>query len=235
MTVGDNSHHEPLDGLVHQQLITGMIEYGRCLSPAELSTALDVSQADIDSSLRRLENNHGLVLHPHECSVWMIHPFSASPSHTWIYNETGGWWAPCMWCALGIAVLVGGKLTIDARIGGEAEKVRIPVRDGHPDSPDCYVHFALPPKYAWNNVLHFCAMLLPFKTEQQIDDWSDRHGLPRGQAVPIVQAAALARAWYGKHAESDYKKWTPAQAQDIFSGIGLTGPFWALDSSSDRF
>ena len=227
--------HEPVDGLVHQHLIRGMIDDGRCPSLEELSTALAIPIEEVTAALRRLEDNHGVVLHPHGCSVWMIHPFAASPSNTWLQKEDRGWWAPCMWCALGVATLVEGQVTIHAHIGGEAESVEIPVADGYPQTGSLYAHFALPPRHVWDNVHHYCAMLLPFKSEQQIDTWSARHGLPRGMAVPIEQAGALARAWYGKHANSDYRKWTPAEARKIFADVGLTGEFWDLDSKSDRF
>lgn len=138
--------HQPLDGLVHQYLIKGMIESARCPPTDELSKGLDVPLPEIKSALQRLESNHGLVLHPHECSVWMIHPFAVSPSNTWVHKQRKGWWAPCMWCALGVTVLVGGEVTIHARIGGEAEAVEIPVRDGYPEPVEIYAHFALPPR-----------------------------------------------------------------------------------------
>ena len=86
--------HQPLDGLIHQRLVKGMIDAHCCPSPGELSKGLEVPLSDIKSSLQRLESNHGLVLHPHECSVWMIHPFAVSPSNTWIHKDHGGWWAP---------------------------------------------------------------------------------------------------------------------------------------------
>ena len=229
------STHQSVDGVVHHHLIRGMIDAGRCSSAEDLSTVLDVPIQEIKTSLRRLEENHGVVLHPHGCFVWMVHPFAVSPSNTWVQQGDRGWWAPCVWCALGVATLVGGQVTIHGRIGGEAEPVRIPIKDGHPELTGMYAHFALPPKHVWDNVHHYCSMLLPFKTEQQIDAWSTRHGLPRGEAVPILRAAALARAWYGRHADPEYRKWTPQEAQKIFADVGLTGDFWELDSSSDRF
>lgn len=227
--------HQPMDGQVHSNLIRQMIDTSCCPSANELSQLLDAPIEDINASLRRLAENHGLVLHPHECTVWMVHPFATSPTHTWVEQGDRGWWAPCMWCALGVAVLVGGDVTIHTRIGGEAEPVEITVKEGHPSTADILVHFALPPTHAWDNVHHYCAMLLPFRNEQQIDDWSGRHRLPRGTVVRIEQTAALARAWYGRHAEPSYRKWTPAEAEEIFSEVGLTGLFWQLDNDSDRF
>ena len=140
-----------------------------------------------------------------------------------------------MWCALGVATLVSGEAIIHAREGGETDSIQIPVDRGVPTLTDVLIHFALPPRKAWDNVHHYCAMLLPFRNEKEIDTWSQRYGLPRGHAIPIDQVAALARAWYGRHADSDFKKWTPAEAQKIFTEVGLTGEFWQLDSEADRF
>src|SRR5262249_57149373 len=41
-----------------------------------------------------------------------------------IFEQVRGWWAPCIWCALGVAALVGEDVVIHSRIGGEAEKPR---------------------------------------------------------------------------------------------------------------
>lgn len=227
--------HVPLDGRIHQRLINGMIDAGRCPSNDDLARACGVAPAESQASLQRLACNHGLVLHPNDDTVWLVHPFAASPSNFWVQKDGNGWWAPCMWCALGVAVLVGGTVNIHARIGGEAESIQMSVDDGYPEDIGILAHFALPPKRAWDNVHHYCAMLLPFRNERQIDDWSNRHGLPRGVAVPIAQAAALARSWYGAHANSDYRKWTLPEAQQIFSDVGLTGPFWNLGAGTERF
>jgi hypothetical protein len=53
--------------------------------------------------------------------------------------------------------------------------------------------------------------------------------------MPLAQLQALARRWYGRHLDESWVKWTPAQAAEIFQAVGLTGPFWALDRSGERF
>jgi hypothetical protein len=82
---------------------------------------------------------------------------------------------------------------------------------------------------SFDNVYHYCATVLPFRSEGDIDAWSRRHAIPRGAVVPIAQVAELARLWYGKHADRDWKKWSVAQAREIFEQVGLTGPFWDLE------
>lgn len=52
---------------------------------------------------------------------WVIHPFSLSPTATWVQADQRGWWAPCIWCALGVAALVGQDVVVHCRIGAETE------------------------------------------------------------------------------------------------------------------
>src|SRR5260221_3941875 len=191
--------HLEIDGRVHHAIIERIIAVGGAPSTDELASSFHLSPGDIEDSLRRLEENHGVVLHPHSCRPSLIHPFSLSPTAVWIEKGEQGWWAPCMWCALGVAVLVGGTVMIHARLGGEREDLDLEVKDGIPTRNDVLIHIAVPPRDAWVDVRHFCAALLPFTKEADIDQWSRRHRLPRGKAVPVKVVAELARRWYGKH------------------------------------
>jgi hypothetical protein len=211
---------------------------GHAPDVAALAAELDVRVDEVSASLRRLDDNHGLVLHPGRDQVWLAHPFSLSPTGVWVSAGARGWWAPCLWCALGIQALVGERVAIHCRVGGEAEAVVIEADQagvsGGP-SGGLIAHFPQPPRQAWDNVVHFCACLLPFRSEADLAAWCERHRLPRGVAMPLTQLQALARRWYGRHLDLDWVKWTPAQAAEIFAAVGLVGPFWALDRSGERF
>src|SRR5207253_2631101 len=100
------------------------------------------------------------------------------------------------------------------------EEVAIQVRGDIVSEGTWLAHFALPPRQAWDNVFHFCAMLLPFRSEQDIDGWAARHRLPRGQGVPLSQLYELSRRWYGRHLAEDWVKWSVAEAQEIFDQAG---------------
>jgi len=120
-------------------------------------------------------------------------------------------------------------------MAGGAEALAIQVRDGWPVSHrELVVHFAIPPARAWDNVHQHCALVLPFADAADIDEWCARHRQPRGEAVPMDQVADLARRWYGRHADPDWRKWTIAEAQRIFREAGLVGPFWDLGGGSGR-
>jgi hypothetical protein len=142
-----------------------------------------------------------------------------------------GWWAPCIWCGLGIAALVREDVVIHSRLGGEVEGIDLHVRQGAVVQDDMVVHFAVPPRNAWDNVHYYCSTVLAFESESQVEAWSIRHGIPKGAVVPISQVMSLATAWYGGHAAPDWKKWSIDQARAIFARAGLTGPFWDLPAN----
>src|SRR5581483_6199902 len=179
---------------------------------------------------------HGVVLHPHVCEPWIVHPFSLTPTLNWIESERASWWAPCVWCALGVAALAGGRVGIHTRFGAEGEALMIEVNDGVPeDVENVFVHFAVPPARAWDNVHQHCSLVLPFHSADDVRGWCERHGQSMGEVVPLIQVARLARLWYGRHADPDWRKWSIAEAQDIFTQAGLTSGFWRLESRAGKF
>lgn len=212
-------------------MIDHLLRTGAAPSLPELAAALGLSVEGAADVLRRLEDIHGIVLHPGTTDPWVIHPFSLSPTATWVASGDRGWWAPCTWCAFGVATLAGGRCTLHLRLGGEGEDLDVDTADGRSLETDLVVHFAIRPRDAWANVHHHCAMVLPFRSEPDIDAWCERHRLPRGEAVPIATVASLARAWYGRHADPDWRKWTMAEAAEVFRSVGLVGEFWELPTT----
>ena len=86
-----------------------------------------------------------------------------------------------------------------------------------------------------DRLLHGLDWVLPFRTPEQIDRWCDRHNLPKGEAVPLTQVARLARIWYGRHADWNWRKWTVAEAQAIFREAGLESDFWDLGAKQGKY
>ncbi len=222
--------------LVHYKLIQSFIDTGSCPNRSELAEHLDISVARIEQLLSELSEIHGIVLHPHICEPWVVHPFSTTPTAHWVQGPKTSWWAPCIWCALGIATLVEGEVQIHTRIGAEGEPLVIrAIRGRLVGLEDVRVHFAIPPARAWQNVHQHCSMVLPFRLGRDIDAWCARHQLPRGEDIPLHQVAQLAQAWYGKYADTNWHKWTIAEAQEIFQRSGLVSPFWDLEGKKGRF
>jgi len=158
--------------LAHHLLIESIIAQGHAPRRQKLAREMGLTLGEIEALYRGMAENHALVLHPHEPEPWIIHPFSLSPTGTWVEHDGRGWWAPCMWCAFGILTLASdNKGIVHTRLQGEAEDLDVRV-DGDNIAPaDLIIHFSVPPRHAWDNVHHTCATCLPFRSEAQIDQW----------------------------------------------------------------
>src|SRR5262245_41818880 len=138
---------EPILSRVHQALLLGFVRAGYPPTADELAASLGVPRAAVFAALQTLHEIHGLVLHPGTTEVWLAHPFSATPTAVWVAGPERGWWAPCLWCALGITALTASTARIHVRLGGEHEEMVLRVADGEVVD-DVVVHFALPPRRA---------------------------------------------------------------------------------------
>jgi hypothetical protein len=88
---------------------------------------------------------------------------------------------------------------------------------------------------AWNNVVHWCASVQPFRDAASAERWCHRHGYGLGELVPLDRVLALGRLWYGRHLAPDWRKWTNQEADGIFREAGLVGSFWALAQTNALF
>jgi hypothetical protein len=220
---------------IHHAVIRSFVERGVAPTADEIATALAIGVDDVRAGLHELHAGHGLVLHPDSAAIWIAHPFATAPTGVWVEAAVRGWWAPCVWCAAGIVALAASRrATIHARIGGERDVVEISVEQGSAAS-ELVVHFAIPPRDAWANVSHWCSTVQPFRSEREVDAWCARHRIPRGDVVPLSRVLELGRAWYGGHLDPSWRKWTLAQARQIFERVGLHGPFWALPDDDVTF
>jgi hypothetical protein len=56
-------------------------------------------------------------------------------------------------------------------------------------------------------------------------DWNQ----PRGAVLSLGQCWRLARAWYGPdRRSSEWRRFSPAEAEAVFIEAGLSGPFWSI-------
>ena len=230
-----SDEHLPLDSGVHRALLLRIVEEGACPPLEELAGDVGADPGAVEASLRRLEASHGVVLHPGRLEPWCVHPFSLTPTHHFVQGERRGWWAPCIWCALGVSALVGGRTRIHTRLGAESGAVAIEVEDERVEPSELVVHFATPVARAWENVHAFCAATLAFTDEEAVRGWCAHHGRELGAVVPIATVRALATQWYGGHLAPDWRKWSVDEAAQIFRSVGLTGPTWELGTTGGRF
>jgi hypothetical protein len=209
-------------------LLTGTIaERGHAPTLAELANGAGADPAAVEASLRRLHDTHSLLLHPHSCEPWIVHPFALSAAGCWVATERHGYWANCLYCALGIAASLRSDAAITTRLGGESETRIFRVKDGALIDTDGVFHLSTPVARWWDNVLFACASFQPFASEAEVDPWCERHSMPRGAVMSLEALWRFASDWYGAYLDLPWRKRSPEQVRALFDRHGLTGPFWS--------
>jgi hypothetical protein len=223
------------DSTLHELIIRFFLDHQRPPSIGEIASRFGCDEVDARRGLRALADNHGVVLHPTSDEIWVAHPFSAAPTTCVVRSGARTWWGNCIWCSLGVAHLAGGTATVETRLGAIDEQATLRIERGKLLDTGFVVHFPIPMQRAWDNVIYTCSIMLLFRDDAQVDDWSVARGIPKGDVRPIEQVWAFAAEWYGRHADANWTKWSTREAAEIFDRHGLTGPIWTLAAEAARF
>ena len=124
---------------LHFTIINQIIKKGYAPSVEDLSKLLKKSKEEIVEGLHNLQEYHGVVLHPNEPKIWVIHPFSLAPTNFYVQSQKGEWWGNCAWCSLGVAALLKEDVKISTTIGGETKQIEINIIDGEIQEKNYFV------------------------------------------------------------------------------------------------
>ena len=220
---------------LHHAIVCSFLARKRPPSVDEVAAQFGCSRDRARAALRALADDHGAVLQPGSDEIWIVHPFSAAPTTCVVKSGDCAWWGNCAWCSLGLAYLAGGNATIETRTGAIGEHATIRIEDGRLLDSDYVVHFPIPMRRAWANVVYTCSVQLLFRDEAEVDAWCATRGIPKGDVRPIERIWNFARDWYGRHADAHWTKWSTQEAAELFARHGLDGPIWALSDDGGRF
>lgn len=220
---------------LHFTILQEIIDNGFAPNVSELSKILSATENEIIKGLHDLQEYHGVVLHPNEPKVWVIHPFSLSPTNFYVKTQNGEWWGNCAWCSLGVAALLKDDVKIITTIGAETKQIEINIIDGEIREKNYFIHFPIPMKNAWDNVIYTCSNMLVFENETQIEEWTKKHNISKGDIQPIEKIWNFSKKWYGNHLNPNWKKWTIEEAKEIFNEFDLKNKIWQLEDSNERF
>ncbi len=216
----------PLDSTVRHAINMHAIQAGFAPDVKTLADTLGCPFQEVQRSLERLAEHHGVVLHPGSHRIWIANPFSFAPTAFWVSSRRGSWWANCAWCGLGIAAMLGEAASISTRAGCEGMPLDVHVDDAAVRESELLVHFAVPASKWWDNVHYTCATILFFRAIGEVDVWCRKHAIPRGEILSADQAWALAQAWYGDYLHPKWRRRTAEETRMIFNELGLTSDFW---------
>ena len=238
MTTADPDLQAPAELSAADQDLRGLLtrriaERGRAPSNAELAADAGTDEAAIEAGLQRLHGSHCLLLHPHKCMPWVVHPFAMSAGSCWVdvgehLAPERGYWANCLYCAFGIAAATGRNAVVTTRFGGERITTAYRIADGRLLDRHGIFHLSTPAAQWWDNVIFACASFQPFAREEDIDPWCERHGLPRGATMELDALWRFASDWYGAYIVEPWRKRSPWEVRALFARHGLTGEFWEI-------
>jgi hypothetical protein len=218
----------PADQQLRGLLTRAIARLGHAPSLAQLAAEAGIGIAEAEAGLRRLHDARALLLHPHKCEPWAVHPFALSPGSCWVEAAGRGYWANCLYCALGIAAALKTDARITTRLGGESRTAHYRVEAGKLLDTDGVFHLSTPARSWWDNVVHACASFQPFASEAEVDPWCERHAMPRGHVMSLDALWHFASDWYGDYLQEPWRKRTPQEVRALLDSNGLTGDFWTL-------
>lgn len=125
--------------------------YGRLVQLGRVPT-LEETGVD-EPTLRRLEDEHALVLEPDGAAFRMLAPFSGVPTPYLVEAAGRRWHANCAWDAFGIPAALGVDGQVSAVCLDCGDRLEIEVHDGSPARDDLVAHFLLPASRWWDDIV----------------------------------------------------------------------------------
>ncbi len=67
-----------------------------------------------------------------------------------------------------------------------------------------------------------------FRSEEDVQTWSEQTGVPIGSIFEPSQLWELGGRWYDDRLRPDWRRRTVEERQAILDEVGLTGNFWRI-------
>ncbi len=141
------------DQRIRREVYSHCLALGRPPTAAALASALGLSAAGVRAGLDRLAQAHVLVLQPESGEILMANPFSAVPTPFLAATPAFSAYANCIWDGLGVAAMTGQDTTIETACGDCGQALRVRLRGGALRDPGGLVHFALPARTWWDDIV----------------------------------------------------------------------------------
>jgi Alkylmercury lyase len=144
--------HSVLDKQVRHYIYDYFVKTGQAPALRHCAQTFSCSPEDIQAAYQRLADGRALVLQSNG-EILMAEPFSAVPTTFAVEVGNHAWWGNCIWDALGILAMLHEYGRVVTACGCCNDAMQVEIRNGQlADASGC-VHFAIPPKEWWKNVV----------------------------------------------------------------------------------
>ena len=142
-----------IDTEVRVQLYHDFVLTGRAPSTNRIAEALGIAEEDVRAATERLAAGKAIVLQPYSREVLMANPLCAVPTPYVVRAIERLFFGSCVWDAMGIIAMLKAEATLETSCPCCGEAMAIAVRDNQPVSPDGIIHFGLPARRWWENIV----------------------------------------------------------------------------------
>jgi hypothetical protein len=122
-------------------------------SVVETAEAFGLAEEQARAAYERLDHNHFFFLDPGTTNIRMANPFSAIPAQFTVRVGQKSYWANCAWDMLGIPAALQEDATITAEYEDTLETVVMEVKDGQVVHGGGLVHFPLPARQWYDDLI----------------------------------------------------------------------------------
>jgi hypothetical protein len=144
---------ESLDLTVRRQIYEITFTTGLPPLAWEAAESLGLPEPDVRASFERLATGRVLVLQEGEREILMAPPFSAVPTPFVVEALERRYYGNCAWDALGVLAMLKANGTVAASCGCCGTAMSLRVEDGALRPAAGVVHFAVPAKRWWEDIV----------------------------------------------------------------------------------
>lgn len=141
------------DNAVRMALYTDFVRTASAPAAKELAAQVQCPEADIRAALERLAAGKAVVLQPDSREVLMANPLCAVPTPFRVRAQDRSFFGACVWDGLGIMAMLRGDSVLDTSCACCGEAMTIGLRDGYLMPLNGVIHFAVPAKRWWENIV----------------------------------------------------------------------------------
>ncbi|MHB8736455.1 MAG: organomercurial lyase [Terriglobales bacterium] len=131
-------------------------EFVRTSEPPTIKSIAETMPApadDVRAALERLAAAKAIVLQPESREILMANPLCAVPTPYRVRIQDRSYFGSCVWDALGIIAMLQSDAVLDTSCACCGEAMTIGVHRGHAAPIDGIIHFAIPAKRWWENIV----------------------------------------------------------------------------------
>lgn len=141
------------DNTVRLALYREFVRIGSAPTAEHLAAHLQCSADEIRSALERLAAGKAIVLQPESREILMANPLCCVPTPFHVRTQNRSFFASCVWDGLGIMAMLQGDSVLHTSCACCGEEMAIGLNDGHIVPTPGVIHFAVPAKRWWENIV----------------------------------------------------------------------------------